>query len=92
MGFFSKLWKGIKKGTKKIVSGVKKIAKKVWKGTKKFVKKYGKYIAAAAAIYVIGGMNGAWETPTWLGGEGLSDWGPASDTIGTITDTSHSRG
>ena len=74
MGLFSSIVKGIKN----IFKGVKKVVKKVFKGIKKFAKsKLGKVLLTAAAIYVGGGMLGAWNTPTWLGGAGT-----ATSTLG----------
>lgn len=84
MSFLSKLWKGIKKGVKKVAKGIKKVAKKVWKGVKKFAKsKIGKIIIAAAAIYITGGMAGAWASPTWLGGSGFAAAGTTTSTLGS---------
>ena len=82
MGFFSSIVKGIKN----IFKGVKKVVKKVFKAVKKFAKSgLGKVLLTAAAIYVGGGMLGAWQTPTWLGGTATSTLGavPAAAATGT---------
>jgi len=65
MGFLSKAWDGIKKGTKNIWKGIKKTTKKVFKKTKEYWDKFrksavGKVIMVAAAIYFGGVALGAW--------------------------------
>ena len=54
MGFFSKVWRKIKGGAKKVFRGVKKVVKKVWKSP------IGKIAVIAAAIYTGGAALAAW--------------------------------
>ena len=61
MGFFSKVWKGIRKGVKNVFKGVKKVVSKAWKEVKRFAKSdLGKVVIAAAAIYFGGQALGYW--------------------------------
>ncbi len=72
MGFFSKVWKGIKKGVKKVFKGIKKVVSKAWKEVKRFAKSdLGKIVIAAAAIY--------------FGGQALGYWGTGSTNAATST-------
>lgn len=74
MGFFSKVWKGIKKGVKKVFKGVKKVVSKAWKEVKRFAKSdLGKIVIAAAAIY--------------FGGQALNWWGTGASGAGAGTGT-----
>lgn len=60
MGFFKKLFKGVKK----IFKGIGKAFKGIVKGVKKvFKSKLGKFLLLAAAVYFGGGMMGMWNTP-----------------------------
>ena len=68
MGFFSKVWKGLKKGVKKIARGIKKVVKKVGKAIGKLgiVGQIGMMFLMPYAMGALGGMFGATGT--------LSSW------------------
>jgi len=68
MGFFSKVWKGLKKGVKKIARGIKKVVKKVGRAVGKLgiVGQIGMMFLMPYAMGALGGMFGATGT--------LSSW------------------
>ena len=90
MSFVAKAVKGIFRGIKKVVSGITKVFKKVIKSP------IGKALLIGGAVYLGGGVLGAWKTPfstiskanTWLSqatGGTVTDLGggAASDLIGS---------
>lgn len=82
MGFFSKIWKGIKSAGKSIVKGVKKVfkaTKKIWDKFRKST--IGKVIMVAAAVYFGGVALGAW------GGSGTAAAATATSTLGAAAPT-----
>ena len=68
MGFFSKVWKGLKKGVKKVARGIKKVVKKVGRAVGKLgiVGQIGMMFLMPYAMGALGGMFGATGT--------LSSW------------------
>ena len=68
MGFFSKVWKGLKKGVKKVARGIKKVVKKIGRAVGKLgiVGQIGMMFLMPYAMGALGGMFGATGT--------LSSW------------------
>jgi len=91
MGFFSKLWKGVKKVVKKIGKGIKKVVGKVGK----FVGKLGIvgqigmfFLMPHVAGFMMKGLGAAAQGLLGVAGKGLG--GAVARGLGTVLKTAHS--
>ena len=84
MGFFSKVWKGLKKGVKKIARGIKKVVKKVGKAIGKLgiVGQIGMMFLMPYAMGALGSMFGATGTLSGWSQTLLSHSNIASKALG----------